>query len=176
MKSTAHIRSHLLPRNTQTSILCPEVNMGLRAEFQKRIDKKRQEIEELETKIREARVYVQALEDMMRLLPREELNGQAESTLKPGTAIAKARDAIKAAGRPLHITDILVAIGRPTDKGNRAAIGGSIAAYVRRSEVFTRPGPNTFGLIDTDDLNAANVSRVVGVSEASLPPADFGKD
>ena len=157
--------------------------MGLRAEFQKRVDKKIQEIEELETKIREARVYVQALEDMMRLLPREELNGQPESNLKPGTAIAKARDAIKAAGRPLHITDILTALGRPLDKGNRAAIGGSIAAYVRRGEVFTRPAPNTFGLMDPDTLSSvelsANLSRVVGAVVGlggNQPPPDFGKD
>jgi hypothetical protein len=157
--------------------------MGLRGEFQKKIDKKHQEIEELETKIREARIYVQALEDMMRLLPREELNGQPESTLKPGTAIGKARDAIKAAGRPLHITEILVAIGRPTDKNNRAAIGGSIAAYVRRGEVFTRPAPNTFGLVDADVMGAtelsANLSRVVGVAgglAGNQPPPDFGKD
>ena len=156
--------------------------MGLRAEFQKRIDRKLQEITELETKTREARVYVQALEDMMRLLPREESNGQAESTLKPGTAIGKARDAIKAAGRPLHITEILVAIGRPTDKNNRAAIGGSIAAYVRRGEVFTRPAPNTFGLRDADDMSqaelSANISRVVGMAGSlagNQPPPDFGK-
>jgi hypothetical protein len=148
--------------------------MGIRVEFQKRIDKKHQEIAELETKVREARVYVQALEDMMRLLPREELNGRAESTLRPGTAIGKARDAIKAAGHPLHITEILVAIGRPLDKGNRAAIGGSIAAYVRRGEVFTRPAPNTFGLIvDADVLNA---TRIMVGGDVNQPPPDFGKD
>lgn len=148
--------------------------MGLRAEFQKRIDKKNQEIEALEEQVRDARVYVQAMEDMMRLLPREDVNGtHGGESLKPGTAIAKARDAIRKAGRPLHISEILEALGRPVDKGNRAAIGGSIAAYVRRGEVFTRPAPNTFGVIDSD-AGQPNVSRTLGV--VSEPPPDFGKD
>lgn len=151
--------------------------MGLRAEFQKKIDRKLQEIDGLGLQIREAKAYIQALEDMMRLLPREELSGNhGESSLKPGTAIANAREAIKKMGRPLHITDILVALGRPVDKANRAAIGGSIAAYVRRGEVFTRPAPNTFGLIDADAVNGANPSRIVGVGGVNQPPPDFGKD
>jgi hypothetical protein len=141
--------------------------MGLRLEFQKRIDKKAQEIESLELQIREAKIYIVALGDMMRLLPREEPNGgQGESVLKPGTAIAKARDAIKQAGGPLHIGEILASLGRPVDKANRAAIGGSIAAYVRRGEVFTRPAPNTFGLIEMSGAPAP----------PNHPPPEFGKD
>jgi hypothetical protein len=31
---------------------------------------------------------------------------------------------------------------------NRSALSGSIAAYVRKGEIFTRPAPNTFGLLE----------------------------
>jgi hypothetical protein len=143
--------------------------MGLRGEWQKKIDKKLQEIAALELQVRDAKVYVQALEDMMRYLPRDEVGSSSvDSALRPGTAISKARDAIMRAGRPLHITEILAAIGRPADKANRAAIGGSIAAYVRRSEVFTRPEPNTFGLLD--------MNGKPGVPNGVTVPPDFGKD
>jgi hypothetical protein len=147
--------------------------MGLRGEFQKKIDRKLQEINALEQQVREAKVYVQALEDMMRLLPKEDMSrgtaGEGGSALKAGTAIAAARDAIKKAGHPLHISDILRAIGRPVDSSSRAAIGGSIAAYVRRGEVFTRPAPNTFGLIHAE----SNGDRP---SQDQQPPPEFGRD
>jgi len=48
----------------------------------------------------------------------------------------------------MHITELLEAIGKPGDRMNRSALGGSIAAYVRKGEIFTRPAPNTFGLLE----------------------------
>jgi len=64
--------------------------------------------------------------------------------------LSQARDAIRKAGKPLHITQILVAIGRANTKQTRLALSGSLATYVRRDEIFTRPEPNTFGLLEFD--------------------------
>jgi len=119
--------------------------MGIREELQKRVDKKEEEVRSLEVAIREGRVYIQALQETMKLLPRE---GPTEITLRPGSNIARARDAIKAAGKPLHIRDILKAVDPSGGKDKRLALSGSLGAYVRKGEIFTRPAPNTFGLID----------------------------
>jgi hypothetical protein len=127
--------------------------MGLREDFQKRIDKKQQEIAELELKIKEARSYVQALLDTMKILPKQpsSINGTApEFQLRPGTALAKARDAIKHAGKPLHVNELLKSVGKPIDKANKVSLSGSLAGYVRRGEIFTRPAPNTFGLLELE--------------------------
>lgn len=145
--------------------------MASRADLIRKIQKKQQEIEEIRAKIREAEIYLQAYQEILRMFPSEDGDLPLHRNLKPDSAIGKARDAIKAAARPLHISEILTALGRPVDKNNRAAIGGSIAAYVRRGEVFTRPAPNTFGLVEMN--GGGKRPDPFGDSE---PPETFGKD
>jgi hypothetical protein len=50
----------------------------------------------------------------------------------------------------MQINEILRAIGRTADKKNRLSLSGSLAHYVRAEEIFTRPAPNTFGLIELE--------------------------
>lgn len=148
--------------------------MGFREELQKRIDKKRSEITALEGKLKEAQIYIQALEDTIKLIPRENEDGVVEpvsatSSLREGSMVARAKEELAKAGRPLHISELLTAIGKPTDKDNRTALAGSIGAYVRKGEFFTRPAPNTFGLIDMKSAPLVPEQRLG-------PPANFGID
>lgn len=124
--------------------------MGLREDLLRRINRKEEEAKELRQKVRDTEAYIQGLEDALRMLPRDPGSPTAanDSELRAGTGLAQARDSIRAAGKPLHILEILKAMGRPTDKKNRISLSGNLAAYVRRGEVFTRPAPNTFGLIE----------------------------
>jgi hypothetical protein len=119
--------------------------MGLRRDIEKKIEKKREEMRALELALREGGSYIQALVDTLKMLPKEQATG-TEHTLRAGSEIAKARDAIKKAGKPLYIGEILKAIGRPNDKKNRLSLSGSIAHYVRRGDIFSRTAPNTYGL------------------------------
>ncbi len=137
--------------------------MGIIDKFNERIKKKEDEIQELETKIREAKAYLQALQDTIRLLPRERgVSNSVESTLKPGSAISKVLALLKNSGRPMHITEILEGIGKPVNKKNRASLSSALGWYVRKEEMFTRSSPNTFALISMEGhLNEE-------------PPDDFG--
>jgi|SRR5579862_7963205 len=139
--------------------------MHVREQFQKLIDRKQQEIRELELQIDKANAYVQALQDSMRFLPRD--NGQDDSALRPGTALAAARDILQASTQPMHITDILKAMNKPTDKKNRLSLSGSLSTYVRNGQIFTRPAPNTFGLLDS--------GKPSGTEDIDLPE-EFGAD
>lgn len=121
-----------------------------------RLRKKEAEVSSLEEKLRNARVYVQALTDVLRALEGE---AASDGELKSGTMIAQAREALLKAKRPLHVDELLGAIGRPSD--SKSSLTGSLAAYVRREEIFTRPAPNTYGLIEMEDVSNA-------------PPPDFG--
>jgi len=116
----------------------------------------------------EARAYVSAMQDAMRLVPMdgdlENGDGGNEVVIKAGSAMEAVMKALKAAGKPMHIMDILKAIGREATPENRASVGGSLAAYVRKGVIFTRPAPNTFGLAES--------RRPAG--EAFAPPDDFG--
>jgi hypothetical protein len=68
----------------------------------------------------------------------------------------------------MHLTDILLAMGQEASRANSASLGSSLAAYVRRGEIFTRPAPNTFGLVELGHTDEAEAPVLE-------PPAGFGK-
>jgi hypothetical protein len=121
--------------------------MGIREEIQKKLDKKEEEKWNLLEQVNTCDISIATLQEVLKMLPREAEPGK-ERSLRPGTAVALARDAIRKAGKPLHIGELLVALGKPDAKKHRLALSGSLATYVRRGEIFTRPEPNTFGLLE----------------------------
>jgi hypothetical protein len=140
--------------------------MGAREQLQKVIDRKSQEIKDLEMQIEKAKTYIQAVQDSMRFLPRE-ANASTDQILRPGTALDKTRIILKQAGKPLHISELLKALGKPADKKNRLSLSGSLSTYVRSGQIFNRPAPNTFGLID--------MAKTVSADPADVDlPEDFG--
>lgn len=142
--------------------------MKLRDDLLRRIERKKAEIAEMESQVRLAREYLQALEDTFKLIPRDFANGgDPVITLRAGSALARAREVIKKSGKPMHITELLAAMGKGATRNERAGLSGTLASYVRRGEIFTRPAPNTFGLVELDKASAAN--------DDDLPPSGFGK-
>ncbi len=138
--------------------------MNVREQLQRLIDRKSQEISDLELKLEKAKAYVEALQDSMKLLPK--LSSDTEVTLRPGTALARTREILQQAGKPMHITEILRALNQPVDKKHKLSLSGSLSAYVRNAQIFNRPAPNTFGLI-----SANNKGQESAVEDL---PEDFG--
>src|SRR5437870_3414264 len=105
----SHIPSALCGTGDTTFALGAE--MSLRRKFEKKVKEKHQEIQELEHKLMEARAYLEAMEDAMRLLPAEggQANGGLGSdiTVKPGTTIEAVVKALRASGKPIHIMELL---------------------------------------------------------------------
>lgn len=149
--------------------------MGAIENLQKLYDKKQQEIRQLEIKLREATAYLQALQDSIKVLSRE-ANGPAgeseEQTLRAGTSLAMARDVLRAVGKPLHVTEILKQMGKPADKKARVSLGSTLASYARDRQVFTRPLPNTFGLLEFTTNSQPTQDSSSG---AVVVPVTFGK-
>ena len=140
--------------------------MSERDRIQERLRKKEQEIQGLEERLRTARIYVQALHDVIKLLDTNKAAQPTESALKAGSAVAQARELILRQGAPVHINDLLAGLGKEMTREARASLTGSIAAYVRRGEIFTRPAPNTFGLVELGHTAIAEA--------APEPPKGFG--
>ena len=67
----------------------------------------------------------------------------------------------------MHISEILSALGRANEHNARASISGALGAYVRKGEIFVRPKPNTFGLIELGHHES-------GDAPEEEPPANFG--
>jgi hypothetical protein len=145
--------------------------MGARENLQKLADRKAQEITDLERQIDMARAYLQAIQDAIRSLPKEPqanvVSEERSTELRTGSLLAKARDAIATKGAPMHVAEILIAIGQENTKNNRVSLVGSLGAYVRKGAVFTRPAPNTFGLVGMK-------SPETEVDQPTLLPETFG--
>lgn len=125
--------------------------MSVRKKFERKIKEKEAEIQELEYQLREAKAYLQAMQDAIKMVPTEGASGDVDALdmgVRPGSAVEAAFKVLKEAAKPLHIMELLSAMGKEPNAENRASIGSSLAAYVRRSQVFTRPAPNTFGLVE----------------------------
>ena len=135
--------------------------MSERKKIENMMKKKELEVMALEEQLKAAKVYLQAMQDVLKVYPKV-----AEPlTLRTGSAVALTRDMILKRGEPVHIGAILEGMGKEATRENRASLTSSLAAYVRRGEVFTRPAPNTFGLLELGHTN---------VEEIPEPPAGFG--
>jgi hypothetical protein len=141
--------------------------MGARSQVEKKILAKQQEIAELEMQIQAANSYIQAMQEVLRLLPKDDAdNGSAEQPLqlRHGSAVAQAKDLLAKVGKPMHITEILKGIGRENTKSQRVSLSGSLRTYARRNQIFSQQGGNLFGLIE---WNLPSTVRVA-------PPPGFG--
>lgn len=141
--------------------------MSEREIIRDRLRKKEQEIQSLEERLRTARIYVAALHDILKVVDRGSGSPNPETVLRPGSSVSQARDVILAAGKPVHISDLLEALGKAGTREGRASLTSSLAAYVRREDIFTRPAPNTFGLIE--------LGHSEPVAEEPEPPKGFGQ-
>lgn len=146
--------------------------MDVREGIERKIEIKRREVAELELKVREHLAYIRALEDMIKLMDGEDSGESNVRGMRPDSDVGKSQEALRKVGKPLHISELLKAIGKPDDKRNRISLAGTLAGYVRRNHVFTRPGPNTFGLIG---FNGTGETKVANKAEEE-PPDDFGMD
>jgi hypothetical protein len=135
--------------------------MNERKKIENLIKKKELETISLEEQVKGAKVYIQALQDVLKMLPKP-----SESiVLRPGSEVARAREIILSKGQPVHIAALLEALEKEPTRENRASLTSSLAAYVRRRQVFTRPAPNTFGLIELGHVNTEDMPE---------PPPEFG--
>jgi hypothetical protein len=141
--------------------------MSERKKIEDRLRKKEQEILGLDDKIKTAKVYVQALKDILKMLDGGHDEAERESTLRAGSAVDLARQVILDRGMPVHMDELLGALGKEATREAKASLTSSLAAYVRRNEIFTRPAPNTFGLFE---LGHQTIS-----DELPQPPENFGE-
>lgn len=121
--------------------------MNLRKEFEKLIEKKRVEITDAQRAIDAAQAYIQAMVDAIKKLPKEDQT--AVSPVRAGSEVEKVREVILQAGRPLHLGEIIAALGRPEDAESKAKFAGLLGWYTTKGKVFTKTAPNTYGLVES---------------------------
>ena len=126
--------------------------------IERRLRHKEREIQYLEAKLREAKGYVTALKDLL-----------GPSVHGDKSTVEIARDIILDRGHAVHITELLSAMGRDVTRENKVSLTSALSAYARRGEIFTREGPNRFGLQEADHSPKQRPPTQVE------PPDDFGE-
>ena len=127
-----------------------------------RLRQKEKEMQNLEARLRESRGYVRALRELLGLSPYGE-----KSMAK------QARDIISERGHPVHIIEMLHAMGREVTRESRVSLTSALSAYVRRGDTFTKAGPNQFGLLEHRSHKKSTIrTKPLPRSE---PPDNFGE-
>jgi len=137
--------------------------MGLASDIKKKIEKKNQQIYELEThkdllemEIREARAAVQAYTEILKITPPDADGAdKGEPNLRAGSLPALARTALQKHGSKMHVAKLLEAMGKPVTQENRIALASSLSSYAKDKKIFTKPDANTFGLLEWDVVKEA---------------------
>jgi hypothetical protein len=125
--------------------------MGVRDDYLRRIEKKRAEVEAIRTTLRLEERYLEAMLDAYKIMPRagEDGNGAGRpSGLRKGSNTGKAYIALKRTGHALHVKDLVEAMGLKVSRTITQGLASSLRAYVNKNEIFTKPAPNTYGLVE----------------------------
>lgn len=141
------------------------LTMRIRKGLERKIEQERQKIGDLAKQIEKSESFIQGLQEALKMLPRDDsVERSDESVLRPGSDMAKVRDFLRKVGKPLHISEIVVGIGKENTKNNRVSVSGSLAGYDRRGKIFRKAGPNIFGLTEFDSTPSDDL------------PDDFGTE
>lgn len=146
------------------------IPMHIQRELERMADKKRQELATLQRMTRDAEMYLSALEDALKKCPKE---GAAAPVLRPESDLARARDFIRLKGTPQHVSEILKGINKEPNKANRVSLSGSLGGYVRKGHIFTKPAPNTFGLIELEKADEIKIATDPIIAMESLQKANY---
>ena len=134
----------------------------LRRKLESKVAEQRKRIAELELQLAKEKAYLEGLEDSLKLFPADGAS-IAVVTLREGSELAKAREILRKEGKPLHVDELLRRLGKEATRNNKGALGGSLGTYFKKGAIFTKPAPNTFGLLEFEATPAAEE-----------PPEDFG--
>lgn len=127
-------------------------NMKVKRDIERRrkeIDALEADIKRLSAELEMKRVYLEAVINTAKQFDDtpEEVSSK-EIIMRSGSELSKVREILSNHGKPLYITDILIALGKEPTPKNKVSLAGSLSAYVRDRKVFVKSGPNTFGLIE----------------------------
>jgi len=120
-----------------------------RRKVEGKISLKKQEILVSQANTVRLEAELRGMLDVLKVLPRDEsTSGETKKVLRNGSHADKAYKALKKAGEPLYVDQMLTAMKRAVSKKNRITVANVLAQYARKNEIFSRPAPNTFGLIE----------------------------
>lgn len=128
--------------------------MSLLTDLNKRIEKKYDELDEINEQIRRRMAEAQALEaviaelqSVLKAAAKEDAGQQeTETKLRRGSDVYQGREALRKLGKVSEIGEILKAMGKADTKDTRRSMSSQMSWYAKRNQIFTKPESNMFGL------------------------------
>ena len=149
--------------------------MSIRVKIEKQIKRKELEIQglvdqkkELDSDIRDTETFIKGLQEALKHLPKEKKDTDTY-TVRSGSDVDKVLLILQNHGKPLRIEDILKNMGKEVNKHNRANVASQLSHNYREGRIFTRPAPNTFGLLAWGDNQ-----EIDDLAESGDLPNEFG--
>ncbi|MFH1374318.1 MAG: HTH domain-containing protein [bacterium] len=121
--------------------------MNVEKDIERKIKQKEEAVQGLRDQLLRAESYLEALKDSLHMVQKKSSVANGD-TIRPGSMVHKALTALRNAKKPMHVNELLQHMGKEPTKKNRTSLSGSLGFYVRQEMVFTRPAPNTFGLVE----------------------------
>ncbi|HEX9751076.1 MAG TPA: HTH domain-containing protein [candidate division Zixibacteria bacterium] len=130
-------------------------------DIERRLKQKEEEALRLKSELDKVQSAIEAYRETLKILQKGVSAGNG-SDIRPKSKVGRALQILRDAGKPLHVSEILRALGEDhKNKQARASLSGSLGVYVRNGQVFTRPSPNTFGLMEFDGEDQSSSSADV---------------
>ena len=153
--------------------------MKMADKIQRQISKKQEEISALEgelaklrSHITEAHGVITGLEAALQLIPKEPSESdfqQDVASIRSGSDVERAYEFLCARGESTRIEVIVEGIGKENTKKTRQALAGQLSYNYREGRIFTRPAPNTFGLLQWPDSEVSANDNTKSTNELELP-------
>ncbi len=120
--------------------------MDARQEIERRIERERQKLTDLRAQIERTESFILGMQEAVKLLPRVAQMSASGSkrALRSGGSAQQALQLLRTGGKPMHISDILIAIGKENTRSARSSLASSLGRYSRQGKLFVNEGSNTF--------------------------------
>ena len=83
---------------------------------------------------------------------------QDEPAIKSKSSVGRARKILKKVGKPLHVDELVAQINKGRVKVKRTTVVSNLSRYVTERHVFSRTGPNTYGLLEWEQKGKQEVA------------------
>ena len=126
---------------------------SLKRKIQDKIDEECDLIKDVKSRLAEAQARKSAFDETVKLLPKTGSNGNLKD-LRPNSELFKVREALRQAGKPISLDEILQKVGsaegeKRDEKSRRISLRGSLRGYAKDGKFFTiEEAPDTFGLLE----------------------------
>ncbi len=97
------------------------------------------------------------------------------NSFDPASSVGRALTILREEKRPMHANDLIKRIHERGTRVHIRTLTSSLSKLVRDKRVFTRPGPNVFGLTEWGDSVARSANGNAGIQQLfanSEPGAD----